>query len=160
VFNGLNNDSYLTTYPIKPECSSHWNWGENIVELPHCSAKTTTAGELLRIARERMGNDAVLEFSEGLGRDIVVALTCSACQERTPIYQPKHKVSVQQGICPSCGGERVAELAYQISGTDEYLDKTLADLQIPPLHIIPARSGTDYCFFELTGDEKGFFHYE
>lgn len=158
VFNGMTNESYLTEYPERADCPSHWTW-DAIVELPDCTSAGTTLGELWTIARDHLGSDAVLELSEGLGRDFVTYLICPRCATATPVYRPHHSISWAGGLCPACGQPRQPELVHAFSGDEDFLDLPLAAIGIPPLHIIPARSGPEYAFFELTGDAGTFFDF-
>jgi molybdopterin/thiamine biosynthesis adenylyltransferase len=158
VFNGLINDSYLIEYPLKPDCLSHWVWSD-IIELPEHRASTTTARELLEIARRELGPDAVLEFTDGMGRDIVTTLHCSACQTETEQLKPLYRVTETDAICPTCGETRQPLFTHTVRGDERFLDHTLSDLGIPPLHIIAARNGESYCFLELTGDAADFFQF-
>lgn len=158
VFNGLTNDAYLTEYPVKEECQSHWIW-EDIVELENCRADSTTLGELLEIVRQQMGPEAAIEFVGGLGRDYVIALECESCHTRTEVHRPRHRVSSDEGECPECGADRKPILTHIITGKEDFLDEALQEVGIPPLHIVAARNGLNYRYFELTGDTDGFFDF-
>ena len=132
---------------------SHWVW-DDIVELPDASAKTTTVGELLALAKADLGEDAVLELVDGLGRDIVVAFYCAHCDTFEEVVKPRHQVSDVDSVCPKCGGIRQPLLTHTIDGSETFLDKTLFEIGIPLLHVVAARSGMHYRYYELTGDES------
>lgn len=159
VFNGLINDVYLVEYPEKSDCQSHWVW-DDIVELQDCRSATTTLGNLLQLVRQDMGQETILEFVDGLGRDIVVDLYCPSTGNRTPVYKPRHRVSMEDAISPETGEMCLPNLTHTITGNEEFLDKTLAEIGIPPLHIIAARNGMQYRYFELTGDAEHFFDFQ
>ncbi|MFQ5437072.1 MAG: hypothetical protein ACE5FD_19610, partial [Anaerolineae bacterium] len=61
--------------------------------------------------------------------------------------------------CPICGGKRDMELTHRISGDEDYLDRTLAEIDFPPLGIIRARNGDKRIYYELTGDKNSFFSF-
>ncbi len=52
-YNGMVNEMHTTAYRAREDCESHWTYGE-VTELP-ARARTTTLGELLRIASRRPG---------------------------------------------------------------------------------------------------------
>jgi molybdopterin/thiamine biosynthesis adenylyltransferase len=159
VFNGLGNSVYLTELPVKQDCQSHWVW-DDIVELPNCKANSTTMAELLSIVQQYLGPGAVLELSGGLERDLITFLVCSTCNTRVEVNRPQYQVSVEEGTCPTCGQIREPILTHTITGTEPFLNKTLSELGIPSLDIIPARQGLTYKFFELTGDEASFINFQ
>lgn len=161
VFNGLNNDVYLTEYPLKKDCQSHWVW-EDIVELRDCRADSTTLSELLNIVRRKMGPGTIIELADGsqnIEREYVVAFQCRICNTRTEVHKPLHRVSWNEGICPECGEMREPIMTHIITGKEDFLDKTLTEVGVPPLHIVAARNGLNYRYFELTGDENWFFDF-
>jgi hypothetical protein len=148
----MNNEAYTVEYPVKDECQSHWRWGE-ITELPACRADATTARELLAIARRHLGPDAIVEIGDGLGRDVLLELVCHHCDRRERVVKPLHSLTETGARCPTCGNEREPRHTHQITGDEDFLDEPLCAIGIPPLHILPARAGDRYGFFELTGDE-------
>lgn len=159
VFNGLANDTYLTEYEVKKECQSHWIW-EDIIELEDCRADSTTLGDLLEIAREQMGAETIIEFVDGLGRDYIVALQCRTCNTTTEVHRPLHQVTWNDGICPECGEIRQPVMTHTVTGEEDFLEKTLREIGIPPLHIVAARNGLNYRYFELTGDVEWFLDFQ
>lgn len=155
MINGLTNDIYLTEYPVKQECMSH-NRLDNIVELPHVTAEGTTIRELLQIAREKLGDEAVLE----LGSELVVAMVCPDCGRETQVLQQMGKLYDTAFLCPDCGGRREMRLSHRINGDEDFLDKSLAAIDIPPLGIVRGRNGNQRIHLELTGDEAVFLQFQ
>jgi hypothetical protein len=47
-------------------------------------------------------------------------------------------------------------LTHRITGDENYLERTLAQIDVPPLGIIRARSGDKRLYYELTGDKETF----
>jgi len=154
LINGLTNDIYNTEYPVKDFCMSHSRL-ENIVELPEVHSGTTLA-ELLAVARERLGSEALLEFDG----EVVVAMECSACGQVEPVFQKMARLYETAATCPNCGERREMILTHRITGEEDYLDRTLAEFDVAPLSIIRARNGQERLYLEMTGDRDSFLSFE
>lgn len=154
MINGLTNDIYLTEYPVKDGCMSH-SMLEPIVELPDATAGETTLAALLAIARERLGPEAVLEFDS----ELVVAMECGSCGQTEPIFQRMARLYEDAAVCPNCGAKREMRLTHRITGEEDFLDRTLAQVDVPPLGIIRARNGRERVYLELTGDKATFLQF-
>ncbi len=154
LINGLTNDIYTTEYPVKDMCMSHSRL-DPIVELPDVQVDKTTLAELLAIAREQLGEDTTLEFSG----ELVVAMTCNHCQEETPVFKRMSRLYEEDSNCPICGSPRDMVLTHRINGEETFLDRTLAEVDVPPLDIIRARSAEDHIYLELTGDKETFLRF-
>ncbi len=152
--NGLTNEFHKTAYTPDENCESHWVYGE-ITELPDRKASNTTLAELLRIAREALGSQAVLE----LDQEIVVGLECHSCETVTELFRPISAVGYNEGLCPGCGELREVHMTHVITGREAFLNRTLIALGVPPLHIVRARNDQEYRFFELTGDLAETLHF-
>jgi hypothetical protein len=61
--------------------------------------------------------------------------------------------------CPDCGGRREMRLSHRISGDEDFLDKPLAAIDIPPLAIVRGRNGNQRLYLELTGDKHTFLQF-
>lgn len=144
VFNGLTHECYTIEYPKKNNCLSH-EYYNDIVELDK-GVETTTFRELLELAQKELGKDAVLE----LDRDIVTKLQCSQCNEESSIFKVLGKVTIDEGKCPKCEEIRNVTMTNTITLEDEFIDKTLAEVGIPFLHIIGAKNKDEIKYFELT----------
>lgn len=147
IFNGLVNDVFETAYPYDEGCLSHETYGE-ITELEDNSVENTTFTEMLDIAKTHLGNDAHLE----LDHDVIQTFKCRVCDEEEPVFKLRDKLPAKRRICPTCGKPRQRIMTHTILGKEAFLDKTLADIGIPPLHIIQAQNGEQTTYFELTGD--------
>jgi adenylyltransferase/sulfurtransferase len=152
-YNGLNNEMHTTAYVAREDCESHWTYGD-VVELPARASRTTLA-DLLRIARADLGQDAVIE----LDQELVVSLKCPQCQTTDETLRPLSQVSFEAGHCPTCGVLREIEMTHVITGSEKYLQRTLASVGVPPLHILRAHNGREYRFYELTGDLAETLHF-
>ena len=156
MINGLTNDIYMTEYPVKEGCMSH-SMLDNIVELEKCTAVSTTVAQLLTIAKEKLGDDAVLEFDG----EIVTTMNCLDCSEEFPIFRKMARLYENESVCPSCGGRREMNMTHRIDGSESFLDCTLAEIDVPPLSIIRARSISkkESIYLELTGDKETFLQF-
>jgi len=155
MINGLTNDIYTTEYPLKPHCMSHSRL-EPIVELPQAAAATTTLSDLLAVARGALGETAVLEFDG----ELVISMHCSVCDETTPVFKRMARLYEAAQSCPVCGTKRDMALTHRITGAEDFLGRTLAQIDVPPLSIIRARSDKEQIYYEMTGDEGAFLRFE
>ena len=152
-FNGMVNEMHTTAYAPREDCQSHWTYGE-ITELP-ARAEHTTLADLLRIARADLGPDAMIE----LDQELITSLECPTCETMEQIFKPLRDVSFEAGHCPTCGVLRISHLTHIISGEENFLHRTLASVGVPSLHILRAHNGTEYRFYELTGDLQDALHF-
>jgi molybdopterin/thiamine biosynthesis adenylyltransferase len=155
MINGLTNDVYVTEYPVKKNCMSHVMLAP-IVELPQATAESTTLHDLFAIARDHLGSeDVALEFDG----ELVLAFTCAACDSREPVFRRMARLDESHAACPTCGQRRDMELTHRLDGSEDFLDRTPAQIDVAPLSIIRARSGQQSIYYELTGDTAGFFSF-
>ncbi len=152
-FNGMVNEMHTTSYRPRPDCESHWSFGE-ITELP-ARAETTTMEELLRTARADLGPDAVIE----LDQELILGLECPECKTVEQVLRPISEVSFEAAHCPVCGTLRDTQMTHTITGDEPFLHRTLACLGVPPLHILRAYNTQEYRFYELTGDLEDALHF-
>ncbi|MFH1562148.1 MAG: ThiF family adenylyltransferase [Nitrospirota bacterium] len=148
VFNGLTYESYLIEYPKKFNCLSH-EYYQEIIELDK-GVQETTFRELLELAKKELGEGSILE----LDRDIVIKLRCNKCKEETYIFRVLGKITLEEGRCPGCGDIRRLEMTNTVTLKDEFVNKTFAEVGIPPFHIIAARNGREIKYFEFSRDMK------
>ena len=152
-YNGMVNEMHTTAYVPRQDCESHWTYGE-ITELP-ARAEHTTLEDLLRIARADLGPEAVIE----LDQELITCLSCPVCHTIEQVLKPLSMVSFEAGHCPTCGTLRETELTHMITGEENFLHRTLANVGVPPLHILRAHNGQEYRFYELTGDLPEALHF-
>jgi len=152
-FNGMVNEMHTTSYRPRPDCESHWSFGE-ITELP-ARAETTTMEELLRTARADLGPEAVIE----LDQELILGLECPECKTVEQVLRPISEVSFEAAHCPVCGTLRDTQMTHIITGDEPFLHRTLACLGVPPLHILRAYNTREYRFYELTGDLEDALHF-
>ncbi len=152
-FNGLNNEMHTTAYVARDDCESHWTYGD-VIELP-AQAENTTLADMLRIARTDLGPDAVIE----LDQELIISLECPQCGTKDEVLRPLSEVSFEAGHCPTCGILRETTMTHAISGGEHFLQRTLASVGVPPLHILRVHNGQEYRFYELTGDLPQALHF-
>ena len=152
-YNGMVNEMHTTAYLPREDCESHWTYGE-ITELP-ARAERTTLNDLLRITRADLGAEAVIE----LDQELITSLSCPLCHTVEQVLKPLSAVSFEAGHCPTCGTLRETELTHVITGEENFLHRTLANVGVPPLHILRAHNGQEYRFYELTGDLPEALHF-
>jgi len=154
MINGLTNDIYLTEYPVKEACMRHSRL-DPIIELPEATAAETTLADLLAIARERLGPEAVLEFDS----ELVIAMTCNSCGNEEPIFKRMARLYEDAAVCPVCGAKREMRMTHRITGEEAFLERTFAEVDVPPLGIVRARNGSERIYYELTGDKATFLQF-
>jgi adenylyltransferase/sulfurtransferase len=160
MINGLTNDIYNTQYPIRKSCMSHMatNSVTPLVELPDVQAATTTLAELLALARERFGEEAVLEF----GGERVTTMVCNDCGHEREVFKKMARLTESELACrqEGCGGRNEMNLTHRLKGNEPFLDRTLAEFDVPPLDIVRVAAGSTEAFLELTGDKSSFFQFQ
>jgi molybdopterin/thiamine biosynthesis adenylyltransferase/DNA-binding transcriptional regulator YhcF (GntR family) len=152
-FNGLTNEMHTSAYVPREDCESHWVYGD-VLELP-ARADQTTLAEMLRIAGQDLGPEAVIE----LDQELILSLTCPQCNTREEVLRPLESVTFEAGHCPTCGTLRETEMTHEITGDEPFLHRTLASIGVPPLHILRARNASEFRFYELTGDLAEALHF-
>jgi adenylyltransferase/sulfurtransferase len=145
-FNGLTHDSYLIQYQRREDCPAHEQMFE-IVELDR-SACAITGRETLEIVQADLGPSAVVEFE----RELCTHLNCAKCNETREFFCSLGRVKVSDATCPSCGQICDPRLTHALSGKEEYLDRTLAQMGIPPYDIITGRAGLNMKHYLLAAD--------
>ncbi|MFK7805597.1 MAG: ThiF family adenylyltransferase [Anaerolineae bacterium] len=152
LINGLTNDVYKTEYPVI-EDRIHPPL-EPIIELKEARSDQITLAELLAIAKKELGDEAVLEFST----ELIVSMTDPETKETEPVF--KRMVSLtENALTGTSGSQKQMELTYRITGEEDFLDKTLAEIDQPPMTIIRARNDDQSVYLEMTGDADWFIDY-
>jgi adenylyltransferase/sulfurtransferase len=165
--------------PINPDCLCHGEERYKVIELPAAGAKQTTARQLVEMTEKfTKFNIQAIE----LGREFVIQSVCDQCGNIRKINRPLYRTQdidvvcpECKIICPSCGAENYAtpdctncgqsdiseprlEKFHTLFMNDQtymqaYLDYTLYELGIPPLHVLKLISHAgEPIWVELTGD--------
>lgn len=153
VFNGYDNDSYLTEYPVKSECKEECQYNsviEEIVEWHDGCAAITTTRQLLEFAAHTLGDGAFLE----LDHEFTDYLEGKTHDDRLLLGRPRNELTELDAIDPITGEMRKPHFTHTITAESEFADLPLARLGIPPLHIVKVRKGWEYLYVELSGDSN------
>ena len=102
---------------------------------------------------EELGEKAVIDFD----RDSATRAHCS-CGNIKDLYSPVHKLKGESLVCPECGATMQFDTIHTIHGDEDFLDKTLYEIGIPPLHIICGRVGMNALYYEFTADRADIFN--
>ncbi|PHS04591.1 MAG: molybdopterin biosynthesis protein MoeB [Blastopirellula sp.] len=147
VFEGVSGESYSIEYQRKEECYSH-DILDEIIPLD-AKARNMTVVDLLKKACEVLGEGAVIEFP----REMIEKLVCPKCGSEEDMFCSVSKVHASRALCHSCSDVRREVVTfYRIKGNESFLDRTLADIGVPPFDIIFASNGDRLVGFELSGD--------
>jgi adenylyltransferase/sulfurtransferase len=147
VFNGVTCDSYLTTFQRKDDCYSHDTLDE-IIPLDG-GVETITSRDLLDRAKQLLGPRAELE----LAREVLEKLVCPNCKREEQIFASLGKVSGDKAWCPDCDGVRREVVTFhKIRGGEEFIERPLAAIGVPPFDVVIARDQERSIGFELGGD--------
>ena len=147
-YSGLNHESYVVEYPRKEECYSHDAFGD-IAPIDEGVADIRL-GELLEFARSRLGQDAVIE----LNNDIVTRFTCRQCERSEDVFRSLGALSERHGRCPRCERPRELETTATLYGDESFLDRTFAEIGVPPYDIVTGRAGDTRLHVEFSGDRE------
>ncbi len=144
---------HTTAYNPRPDCESHWTYGE-VTELP-ASVHSTTCLTCCEIAAADLGPEAVIE----LDQELILSLKCPRCNTIEQVFKPISEVSFEAAHCPACGAMRETEMTHSVTGSEHFLNRTLASVGVPPLHILRAFTAQDYRFYEMTADLAEALHF-
>ena len=144
---------------VDDACPAH-GWieclrGREVVETG-LSAESTL-GELLADLRARLGPSAVLSLEDD--REVIVGLACAPCGKQRAALSLAGALAEDEARCDGCGEPMVPDLRSRFDGSEGLNERTLAELGIPPLHILRGRDedGEGEVLVELTGDLGRYF---
>lgn len=147
IFEGFSGESYHVQYQRKEECYSH-DMLDEVISLD-VGAADVSARDLLREGAKWLGGDVELEFA----REMIEKLVCPSCGQEEHLFCSVSKVPVSKAICPACDNVRREVITfYKVKGDEDFVDRPLAEIGIPPFDIIFASSAERFVGFELTRD--------
>ena len=147
VFNGITNEYMAANFPLNKRCLNHSPF-KSVLSLDR-SVSTTTFRELLAVAEDKLGSEAVIE----LDFDLVIRLSCS-CGHTTDVLKRLDKLGADELRCPDCGKLMQPDMTSNISNdTPSLVDTPLTKAQIPLFHIVTARNTKSVVHFELGADK-------
>lgn len=136
-FQGTNLEGYQNKYTIKKDCPSHVTF-ENFETLD-VSINEITIKELYKIARKKLGRKTILDFE----REIVYRLKCKTCQQTKYPFVPLPKLTARVARCQECNEVMDADLLHSVTGKEDFIQKTLSEIGLPPYDIVTARKGLE-----------------
>ncbi len=137
------------TYPRREDCPAHQSLDlDAVTSLPQ-GVDDLTVGDLLAIAGAQLGERVVLVPPD----KVVTYWHCPMCDVTEKVYRPYRLVVPGDVACPTCGTERVFDVAATVGSGDHTRDIPLAQVGIPPLHMVEVRTRRTSAFFELSGDQ-------
>lgn len=146
-FNGQTYRTSLITYLRRADCYSHETY-EHIIELD-MGVDDLTVGTFLKLAVQHAGAEVVLL----LDQEIVRTFYCPQCGANETICRPFEQVVPSQVPCPACGANRLPDVTSRVNADLVEPTIPLAQIGIPPLHIIRAETAHKSLYFELSGDK-------
>ncbi len=151
AFNGLTHDSYVVTYGRRDDCISHDTYD---LAAGAAFGRDRPLAELLGEAQADLGAGAVLD----LEHELVRALVCAQCGERTTVGRPIETLTAADALCPGCGSERRVEPTHVVEPGDEWLlGRSAAEIGLWPFDVITARTADGArTHFVLDGDADPF----
>src|SRR5690606_8683447 len=147
VFAGEAADCYAVEYQRKPDCMSH-DPLDDVIAL-EAGADSITLGDLLDQARRQAGSDATLE----LAREVLWKFVCPSCGDEAEVFCSLGCATADQARCPKCDSvTRDVRTFHRITGDESFLNRTPAQIGLPPFDILTARSAARSIGLELTAD--------
>lgn len=145
---GLTHSFHRLRYRRREGCLAHESLGE-VVPMP-AATHHTTVGQMAELLRDQLGVEVVIE----LDREVAWAMSCPRCGARDEAPRPLFGLDHREARCPRCGNQRELHLTHGLDDRAAWRDLSLAELGVPPLHILVARQagGDRRWSFELTGD--------
>jgi adenylyltransferase/sulfurtransferase len=86
--------------------------------------------------------------------DLLAGLECPACHETQPVFQSLGTVREADGRCPRCAQNRVPKTFHTVDGSENFLDRTLAQIGVPRWDIVSGRCGMNVRHYEFLGDAR------
>jgi len=146
VFNGLTNQFYKSQLPFREDCLSHETYGA-AVELP--MSIDHTVDELFSAAKSHLGDSTDWRLS--LDRDLVISLDC-ACGHSREVMRPRTDVTHDEAKCARCGEFSRPRLEHEVTNSNGWGGKKLAELGVPAYDIVRFVAGDEQRAVLLAGD--------
>lgn len=145
LFDGAALQMRTLTVTRRRDCPGH---PRPVVVEPTTLGADSSVTELVAQATPHVGSGGWLL----LDRDVVRALRCIRCRTRDVIFRPVGEVLPELAACGACHELRIPEVVTQVSGTGEAATVSLAQLGIPPLHVVRVRGQRETVALELSAD--------
>lgn len=157
---GMSDVFFDIQLETSEECPAH-AWMEclrerEVTETP-LTARGSSLGDLLRVIREQVGPKGYLSLEDD--REVIVGLACAGCGVRREVLALAGALAEDDARCATCNEPMAPDVRSTFDGSEGLDDRRLADLGLPPLHIVRGRddeSGREV-LVELTGDLAGVY---
>ena len=165
-YQGSNNTFEVSRTRVDEDCvHNHFAVIEDVLELENITQQSTMR-EFIAEARKRLGINGLLtvDLSDEQGRDYINSAYCGYCWDEVPVKVPRYKFKNEMAICEACKNIShtdepstpvvLSVYCFNEAETDaEVLDSTLAELGIPPLHVVRMFDEEENEYYvEMTGD--------
>jgi hypothetical protein len=165
-YQGSNNTFEVSRTRIDEYCvHNHFGMVGDVLELENITQQSTMR-EFILEAKKRLGINGLLtvDLSDEQGRDYIKSAYCVYCWDEVPVKVPRYKFKNEMAICEACKNIShtdepstpvvLSVYCFNEEETDaEVLDSTLAELGIPPLHIVRMFDEEENEYYvEMTGD--------
>lgn len=148
VFNGVANRFYKTDFPIKEDCMSH-EFYESPTELD-LKVSDATVGQFFETFQSVTSQAA---SSIELDRDLVVEVTCPACDHRESVNEPSCLVGSDRAVCSECSQPMVPKMVSRIE--PGVMDEVaLSQIGLPAYDIVKVDCEGEVRFVLLAGDRN------
>lgn len=152
---GMSDVFFDIQLETSDECPAH-AWMEclrdrEVTETP-LTASGSSLGDLLGVIREHVGPRGYLSLEDD--REVIVGLSCAGCGVRREVLALAGALAEDDARCATCHEPMAPDVRSTFDGSEGLDDRRLADLGLPPLHIVRGRddeSGREV-LVELTGD--------
>lgn len=145
IFEGLAHNSYLSNYPINPDCP--WHDPPSPIEDTDLTSQSTV-GDLWREAEKRLGHlDAI-----DLAREIVHQLQCPCCGKVQTVFKAAEKLHEDEIKCPSCKNETSPLFLHSITSEGDFMSKSIEEIGLPESEIVFARRDDRILGLQISGD--------
>ncbi|MDP6547013.1 MAG: ThiF family adenylyltransferase [Phycisphaerae bacterium] len=148
VFEGLTHNSYQVAYPISPDCP--WHESPTPIETMSTWSSETLLRDVWAWGVDRFGGLDAIDLS----RELVERLDCPSCGQSQQVMQSIERISEDQAVCESCGGEYIPQFLHSLDGESVLLDMSIGDLGLPAWDIVWVRRGAEAVGVEFSADRS------
>jgi molybdopterin/thiamine biosynthesis adenylyltransferase len=149
VFDGTGPASYPVSYPISPDCP--WHEPPVPIESVPEFGRDTRLRIIWEKSSQRLGAVDAIDFA----REIVERLDCPQCGHRAGVFRAAEKVPADALRCPHCEAECAPTFLHSLGRESPLLERTPAELGLPPWDIVWARHGGEAIGWEMSADQLG-----
>jgi adenylyltransferase/sulfurtransferase len=158
-YQGMNHLFEQMKISLKEDCSSHICF-DDVIETSLCA--TNTLREALEHLRDLFGYECIIDTYPDSA--FITKAKCINCHSDMMINKPMAEIYSDELYCQNCDKTDASGYTPEYTAIDtfhaeiedrHFLDLTLEELGVPPLHVITVRDKADNAkikYVELTGD--------